>query len=207
MGLSQMQTVVIATVILLVIKSIFIHEFVRDTLSNTIWDDPVLKNYTTILGFNDNSTAATLPQNSTVAQVASVNGTSSTASPEKSFYRSTLPYEVFLYVLIVPLQQYWNLLLERLFPTRPRGGEALRQSEKVKAFDDEGDREDELVRRLVAQGKVRRPTMSLCNTALKWLLDLTVGTILFSTIFHTIDGIYKGQGVSKTLSGLKGVSS
>ena len=222
MALSKMQSVALYTAILITLKFVITHEIRRKGFSN-IWDDPVWKNLTSAI---DTLTAlnSTKLQNSTItiangtfangtfANGTFANGTSSTFGSslpeEKPFYLGFLPRNVFIYTLLVPLQSYWNIGLERLFPARPRGVEvSYQQEKKEKFFDDNEDRDEEVMKRWIAQGRVRRSSVSWGNTFFKWILDMTVGKLWFEVVWHLIDGIVMWEGLAVTLANLKMVSS
>jgi hypothetical protein len=122
-----------------------------------------------------------------------VNGTTGSASApvvdEKRFYLTLLPLNLLYFVLTVPLRYYWYIALERAFPARPRAAVevAYQPEKKVKAFDDDEHHDEEVVKRWIAQGKVRRASISWTNTFLKWVLDLTVGNIVIQCLSELYD--------------------
>jgi hypothetical protein len=203
MALSNLQSVVLYTTILITLKFIISHEIDRQGYS----DDPVWQNFTrtmeTALALNgtglQNSTI-TIANGTITNGTLIINGTSSVLGD--------LPRSVFVYALLVPLQYYWNIGLERFFPARPRGVEVSHQREKKeKSFDDNEDRDEEVVKRWIAQGRVRRSSVSWSNTSFKWILDLTVGKLLYEIVFHLVEGIVLWEGLTVTLAKLKLVSS
>ncbi|CEJ87910.1 hypothetical protein VHEMI04549 [[Torrubiella] hemipterigena] len=85
------------------------------------------------------------------------------------------------YVMMVPVQYFWHLWLERMWPGRPH------EHHSAKSIRGGGDEksamlEDEMIRTLVEKGKVKRPSLSIINTLIKWVLDITVGRIITSTL-------------------------
>jgi hypothetical protein len=214
MALSNLQSVVLYTTILITLKFIISHEIDRQGYS----DDPVWQNFTrtmeTAIALNgtglQNSTI-TIANGTITNGTLIINGTSSAFGsilPGKKPFYGDLPRSVFVYALLVPLQYYWNIGLERFFPARPRGVEVSHQREKKeKSFDDNEDRDEEVVKRWIAQGRVRRSSVSWCNTSFKWILDLTVGKLLYEIVFHLVEGIVLWEGLTVTLAKLKLVSS
>lgn len=101
-----------------------------------------------------------------------------------------------LYVPLCLLRHYWHLLLERCFPTRPRGVEIdYTGKEKAGIHTDEGQ-EEEVVKRWIAQGKVRRSSISWWNTFIKWVLNGTVGDLWFVALQYWLDGFLRGRSFS-----------
>ena len=94
------------------------------------------------------------------------------------FYTSLLRTEVVVILVLAILKSYWNVWLERLLPARPRSSTAVssRSSEKVDGQEDDA-REEEIIRKWVKAGRVRRASLSWCNTFLKWTVELTIGRL------------------------------
>jgi hypothetical protein len=145
-------------------------------------------NHTT--GFN-NETAV----NSTLTAIAN--------SPE-SFYRRVLPRETIVFIVISVLQYWWLIGLERILPARSRHKYVLHQREEK--VEESEDREEEVVKKWIAQGRVRRASLNWCNTFLKWLLDLTVGRVWYHTVEHVVTMLLRFHSPKMVLRGLTGVS-
>lgn len=90
-----------------------------------------------------------------------------------SFYREILPMEIISFLVLSIFQYCWLIGLERAFPARPRRTNVL-VDEKVGVDD---PREEEIVKTWIARGRVRRVSLSWCNTWLKWVLNLTIGRL------------------------------
>lgn len=112
------------------------------------------------------------------------NGTTTANEPMESYYGRTFPREVVVYFVISVLQYWWFIGLEKLLPARPRYRETP-YDRKVQIEESE-DREEEVVKRWIAQGRVRRASLSWCNIFLKWVLDMTVGVLCFQTIGYLL---------------------
>jgi hypothetical protein len=82
----------------------------------------------------------------------------SVSNSEESFYWRTLPRDVFACIIITILGYYWQIWLERTFPARTRPCEKV-VSEKFAERDDES-REEKVVKKWIAQGKIRRASLS-----------------------------------------------
>jgi hypothetical protein len=168
MALSNLQSVVLYTTILITLKFIISHEIDGQGYS----DDPVWQNFSrtmeTALALNGTglqNSSITIANGTITNGTLIINGTSSVFGSilpgKKPFYLGDLPRSVFVYALLVPLQYYWNIGLKRFFPARPRGVEVSHQREKKeKSFDDNEDRDEEVVKRWIAQGRVRRSSVS-----------------------------------------------
>lgn len=194
MGIRHLQYVVLTTTILLALCEITDHVI---TFSESVWDDPVLKNWTTTMdsieglggGFKNTTVIAA---NGTL--ISSRNSTSSwrldSEAPKKSYYFHTLPKSLLVYVLLIPLQQYWNILLERWLPGRPPRRLSPSPPKVKKAsmpFDEDNvDFEQQIVDRWIAEGKIQRSSLRIRNTLCKWALDLTVGKIIYQFVFRTL---------------------
>jgi hypothetical protein len=68
-------------------------------------------------------------------------------------------------------------------------------------------REEEVVEKWIAQGKVQRASLSWCNTFLKWVFTMTVGKVLLHTVEHFVRGVITLSSPNVILAGLKSVSS
>ena len=85
------------------------------------------------------------------------------------------------------LDYHWQCWLERMLPTRPPGsGLTAQEQEKIT----EGDEmvEEEMMRRLIAKGKVRRASISWCNLFLKWVLESTIAALVLQSLFTAMWG-------------------
>jgi hypothetical protein len=94
------------------------------------------------------------------------------------YYRQVLPREVATFLIVSVLQYWWFVALEKMLPARPGRYNSLvqfQQGEKV--LEESEDREEEVVKKWIAQGRVRRASLNWCNTFLKWMLDMTVGRL------------------------------
>jgi hypothetical protein len=148
------------------------------------------------------------PANQTLPSAYGSNGTARKGTLdayEESFYCGTLPRKVVIFVVVTAIQYWWFLALEKMLPARPSRFQDAVQSEKV--LEGGGDREEEVVKRWIAKGRVRRTSLNWCNTFLKWLLDMTVGTLWYHTVEHFVmKVVLKLQSYSGPAPrGLKGV--
>ncbi|KAF7570968.1 hypothetical protein PtrSN002B_002171 [Pyrenophora tritici-repentis] len=125
-------------------------------------------------------------------------GNSTTKSPlntttfpliDEPFYTQRFPREVFIVFVLSTLEYWWLMGLERILPARPRPSStpsyASSGKEGVVVEDDEG-REEEVVKKWIATGRVRRSSLNLCNTFLKWVLDMTVCVVVTYSIAHVL---------------------
>lgn len=158
------------------------------------------KNATSLANVNGTSLPValngTLLNNSTA-----INGTPTLSdSSEESFYKSELPRAIIVVIIVTILEYYWQIWLERILPARPRPSNIV--LEKQLAEDDD-TREDEIVKKWIAQGKVRRASLSFWNTALKWILDMTVGQLWIACLSHVLEEVLKwrkGKSVMKNIN-------
>ncbi|KUJ22217.1 uncharacterized protein LY89DRAFT_396234 [Mollisia scopiformis] len=132
---------------------------------------------------------------------ATSTSTSSSNSNE-SFYLKSLPRDLLVYTIITIMAYYWQIWLERTFPARPRPSVKV-VSEK---FGDDESREEEVVKKWIAQGKIRRASLSWWNTFVKWALDMVVGGLWMTTVYILLGGLLKMDTSPKALfKGLKWV--
>ncbi|KAH8665939.1 hypothetical protein BGZ60DRAFT_410231 [Tricladium varicosporioides] len=197
---SELQRAGISYITIIAISMVVFHEAGRNAYDH-VWEDPVLKNFTTALNrmpinktAADNSTLITLlhiSDNATVGTVYKENA--------EHFYRSYFPRNLFVYGLLFPLSYYWQIYLERFFPARPR---SIETNEKVEFNVNEGQ-EEEVVKRWIAQGKIKRASVSWWNTFVKWVLDLTVGRLWFYSLGYLMDKFIMWKTVEVILGRFK----
>ena len=108
------------------------------------------------------------------------------SKPAKSFYFDKLPRNLAIQLVLSLANYQWQCLLERYLPTRPQGNSFTAQ-EKAKVTDDDDMMEDEVMKRLIAKGRVRRASISWCNVFLKWLINNTITFAVMASAYHIID--------------------
>ncbi|KAK4541401.1 hypothetical protein LTR36_008002 [Oleoguttula mirabilis] len=126
-----------------------------------------------------------------------------------TFYLKELPPDLLVCAPLTLLAYKWQCWLERTFPGRPRGNQnAIKQAgEKEEiAFSDDEQLEEEIMRKLIAKGKVRRSSISWCNTLMKWFIDNTFGVLFFASATRVLSDALKLHLSSNTWSGLRSVS-
>ncbi|KAK8052469.1 hypothetical protein PG993_003854 [Apiospora rasikravindrae] len=203
---SQMSTAVLQSTVLQTIGEIAAHHISEGAYDDS-WDDPVFMdwsvevlNRTAPFSARHQAAAAALANSSSTALAA--NTTSSLdAIPEpnlaKSFYGHHLPRGMIACLLMSTLFYLWAVALERAFPTRPRGAEGdttapYPKEEKVVVELSE-EHEEEVVKRWIARGRVRRSSISWCNTLIKWLLEVVVRAALEGVILDLFDALVDGK--------------
>ena len=125
---------------------------------------------------------------------------SSMVDDEESFYTRRLPREVFVNMVLYALQYCWLIWLERVLPARRRRNEVLHDGkEKVEGSE---DREEEVVQRWIAQGRIRRSSLNWCNTFLKWVLAMTIGKLWNHTTGHVLRKLLKFESPKTLHKGL-----
>jgi hypothetical protein len=122
------------------------------------------------------------------------------------FYLKILPRELLLLILISPLYYHWHLWLERFLPARPRVTSLMPAGGKS-ALGDWNTREEEIVQRWIAQGKVRRASLSWWNTFFKWIINLTVGTWWIETLRFLLTEMITGKSPITVLRMMFGMVS
>jgi hypothetical protein len=102
----------------------------------------------------------------------------------KRFYTYILPCEVLLFAFLSALNYWWLLWLDHILPARTRTWE-VPIAAKERAFDkieDPEDREEEVVKKWIAQGRVQRSSLSWRNTILKWLIQISIGRVWYTLL-------------------------
>lgn len=85
---------------------------------------------------------------------------------------------------------HWNILLERWFPSRPRGT-APAPSARLVVGDEQ--MEEEVIKKWIASGRVQRSSISWTNTLAKGLLDISFGRAMILLIGSTVRSIMLGM--------------
>jgi hypothetical protein len=138
------------------------------------------------------NTTAVYPNGTTLHQNGTIvfnNGTSSAGTEsERPFYNRVFPQEVLIFIILAALQYWWYIALERMLPARPRGNVQIERYEKVEESE---DREEEVVKKWIASGRVRRASLNWCNTFLKWVVELTVGRLWYHAVEHVLRGLVR----------------
>lgn len=197
---------------------LILNHHVDDKVYKSVTDDPVFQSYWNATNGVSLSTRSPTPgrlaldtgSNASVINATNSMNTSATGdtlsmieAPPESFYGRKLPREVVIAFFLSLLQYHWFIWMERLLPARPRRRLVLHE-EKDNVEESE-DREEKVIKKWIAQGRVRRASLNWCNTFLKWILTLTVGKILNSTLAHIVRGIFQLKGPKEIWSGLIGV--
>ena len=106
-------------------------------------------------------------------------------------------------LLLSALQYWWLIWLERMLPARPRYRDlVVRHEEKVEESE---DREEEVVKKWIAQGRVHRASLNWRNTFLKWVLQMTIGISWLHISAHIITTAMQLKFPIKSMENLKTV--
>jgi hypothetical protein len=120
-----------------------------------------------------------LPFKVTITNSTALNETISAArEQEEPFYTRELPLGILTSFIMCALQYCWLIGLERALPARSRRRDVI-VADKGEMSE---DREEEVVKKWIAQGRVRRASLNWCNTFLKWILSLTIGRVWWFTV-------------------------
>lgn len=113
---------------------------------------------------------------------------------QESFYKKKLPLDIVAYFIMCTLQYCWLLGLERALPARSRRRDVV----VTQKGEMDEDREEEVVKKWIAQGRVRRASLNWCNTLFKWILTLTVGRVWYYAVLHVVCGSLRLTSPRKT---------
>ncbi|KAF3052795.1 hypothetical protein E8E11_011658 [Didymella keratinophila] len=140
--------------------------------------DPAVQNLMALLA--DNST---YPDRSSIALTH-------TSDEELTLWSWHLPRTAVVIALVSMLQYYWMVWLEGILPARPR------RRDVGGRIDDAGESdvyEEKIVKRCIAQGRIKRASPNWWNTFLKWVLELTVRRLWYHAIEHALETLLKLQ--------------
>lgn len=106
------------------------------------------------------------------------------ASTNRTFYLVDLPRGLLEDLVIQFLSHHKQLLLERLLPTRSSPAPHAKRTDDAKGKEARGsdEMETEIMQKLIAEGRVKPVDISWRNVVLRWLLDDTLGTLVFAVI-------------------------
>lgn len=198
MAHSKMLPAVIQAVILCGLSSIVSHHLVNNAFTNA-GESELWLNITTAMARIENATTTGL-NNTTISNTTTTpalnltaehlpsNSTQINPPGGESYYGQTLPRSMFILAMIAPLYYYWQLWLERILPRRARAEARLPPPEKAD-FGDDGDREQEVIEKWIAQGKIRRSSLSWWNTFLKWALHCTLGALWVEAMRYLLETV------------------
>lgn len=208
-----MISAVVQTVFLIACRLIISHNF-HASAEGKLTNNDLYKNWTEAIELAVNTSTASNHTTPTMEtshlHIVFSNDTggnstltnTSVLNSEESFYWRALPRDVFVCTIITILGYYWQIWLERTFPARTRPSEKA-LSEKFAELDDES-REEEVVKKWIARGKIRRASLSWWNTIIKWVLDVVVGGLWMASVYCLLDGLLKMKSSPKVLlNGLK----
>jgi hypothetical protein len=214
-----MRTALLQAIVLWTISMMLDHHYYQNIFSQVIENEAVISLNNALNISHSTSTSSTpgqlaLDAGNTTNITLSLNHTLGLANataprlsnaakqPQESFYRQLLPREAFVFLVVSALQYWWHIFLERILPARPKS----RSAPSEKEVEHSEDREEEVVKKWVAQGRVRRSSLNWCNTFLKWVLELTVGRLWYHSVSHGVRILLKPEDPKLPLRGLKSVS-
>ena len=213
MPAATMRTAVLQATAVYLLSDILHHYLDSDILDEFINNEGV-QNFTAVLDRTTSVIAAsasappsplTLDASNTRSQTLSLSNTTlpnngtqiANHNPSGASYSWSLLRRVVLCMLISVLQYHWFIWLERVLPARPRRKDGSHSLE-----GESDDREEEVVKKWIAQGRVNRASFNWCNTFFKWVLNLTVGRLLYHSFEHVLEVCVKLQSPKLILGGL-----
>jgi hypothetical protein len=201
MARSHMVPAVLQTVALSACASIVSYHLLSNAFhtasSSELWQN-VTSAFEHAVNVSAQANNQTLDHGTLTATNGTADGSFGSDGSNESFYWSTLPRELFLLIVVSPLYYWWHIWLEKLLPGRPSVTALMPDGEKS-GFGEGDDREEEIVQRWIAQGKVRRASLSWRNTFFKWVLNLTVGTFWIESLRFVLTELTKGKSPLKVV--------
>lgn len=204
MPFSAMWVATAQTTVLTALTKIFKHEAERWTYAG-VWENEAFANFTreaTIFFTGRTATDASVLSNGTILLNGTATDGSGHLTTEPSpywFYLGELPRSLVLAFTTCALFYWWQVWLERRLPGRSRRVEIVKQSSPggEKAEGDEDSREEQVVERWIAEGKIQRSSLSWGNTLLKWILDITIGETCHTLVYITLEMMMDGKPLSE----------
>ncbi|KAH7080127.1 hypothetical protein BKA63DRAFT_236275 [Paraphoma chrysanthemicola] len=197
MTFTTMRTAVLQAAAIWTVTMILDHHL-SEKMFDKVWEDEMFRNMTSVLNGTSNYASTnrtskqltldagntTLPLNQTISanNATATNGTSGLPAWDagETIYGWRLPREGTIFIILAILEYYWLIWLEKILPARSRRRDVpYQRHEKVEESE---DREEEIVQRWIAQGRVKRASLNWCNTFLKVILELTVGRVWYSAV-------------------------
>jgi hypothetical protein len=203
-----LQTVALSTCAFVVSHHLF-SKAIHNASNSELWQNITSAvNASAQVGSNVMATNQTW-NNGTILNGTATNTTKDIFNPDgssESFYLSSLPRQLFLLIVIKPLYYYWHIWLERFLPGRSCVAALMPVGEKS-GIGEGDDHEEEIVQRWIAQGKVRRASLSWWNTFLKWILNLTVGTLWIESLRYLLTEMITGKSLITVFKMMLGLVS
>jgi hypothetical protein len=208
---SRLVPAVLQTITLSACALVVSHHLISNAFHNAsnseLWQNITSAvNATAQAELNRTSNDQILKNSTDLSGPAAINTTDTNFYPNgnsESFYWSIFPRELFLLIIISPLYYHWQIWLERLLPGRPRVRAMMAAREKPGAGEDE-NREEEIVQRWIAEGRVRRASLSWWNTFCKWILNLTVGSFWTEGLRFVLTEMIKTKSPTKVFKMMLG---
>lgn len=198
MDRKQVQRVVLTTTMLILVTQI-VREAIQ--MPESAWDDPIARNLTsTMAALNATSgrfksTTIVTPNGTLIDSVTGLpfSWDSELTPSKKDVYLHFLPLMVFGQVPLIVFLQYWNILLEKWFPSRrPKQTAPERvKAEKVRLPCDEKPTQSEkqIPEHSIAQGNPKGTSLNIKNTLFKWILNIVIGTLAHSIFTSVLRGL------------------
>lgn len=182
---SHAQYVVLACVLLQASRIIITDQTQKLSQGHEAWTQPHLLNLTDTFQLSS-ATLANASYTGTwnithlVPAVAAANGSAkepeSINPPSATFLSASTARTLLCAAVASAVEYFWNLLLERRLPARPRGDWSSYNHDKLAGGDEQV--EEKIVEKWIASGKIKRASLGFWNTLAKWLLDISVGRAL-----------------------------
>jgi hypothetical protein len=101
--------------------------------------------------------------------------------------------------LVIQVVAYYKLCwLEKLLPTRPLANRDVTQIlEKDKEIREREEMEEEIMQKLITEGKVKPVGISWRNVIIRWLLDDIPGNLLIGIVAFTLHHTLRSHSVSE----------
>ena len=130
----------------------------------------------------------------------------SNTTSNREFYLVDIPRGAIETLVIQVLAYHSQVLLDRLFPPRPKPAVSTILAEKKDEKEIRGreEMETEIMQKLIAEGRVRPTGISWRNVVLKWMLDETVGTFCFAVLaflLHCATRLHSPAQIAEELPG------
>ncbi|KAK4553495.1 hypothetical protein LTR86_009291 [Recurvomyces mirabilis] len=114
--------------------------------------------------------------------------TSRNSLSDRKFYLQEMPKSLLMNLALQILAFYKACWLERAFPTRPQPerSDTAQAGEVAKEIRGREEMEQEIMQKLIADGRVTPAGIQWRSVLFRWLVDDTLGTLLFGIVGHAL---------------------
>lgn len=172
---SPMGRAVIQATALLVLTEAVNHQLVEQAVAGFLADEGI-QNFTRAFADEDGAFNITFSNNDTMAN-ETFSKMAEMVEDEPSQNQRIFWQAMIHFFAIFPVWYLWQVGLERMLPAYPWQTLEIIHEDTIETKNAENEVKVE-VKRWTSKGRVRKSGISWCNTLSKWILDVTIGSLL-----------------------------